>query len=356
MVVTREDRFVRRRRVSKLAGGAVMTQNDIGNGHNESLRLHQLYMSGRKLKRDKLIKLQKKFEATPEDLDNRVQLLGYYQNFHRQRILPVDQHWKEKVLAWQIQNDPGVTDALAHYLSLSSIEMEPKMFARLRALWLEQVEINCGNAQVSGNAAAFIAWRDFETASQLFLDAAEADPERGWLQLWVIHCNSELFYSPPRYRAKILKQLVAIGERSLKLEVGGAPFITAEYVCGAALELGDFDAVRRCTEIMRTWAQAPFDPAADALLALIAIRENKVAEAVTIMLALEPISPPHPFVTQLFQELFECGERGSIQQVIETFGQRIKPAGRKRWLKQIARDELPDFHCCEFLEDEESDG
>lgn len=315
----------------------------------EEWRWFQLSLASKKLSAAEIESLEEQLHLEPSNLDVRVQILAYYGQYKGNELK--HKNAQQKLFAqilWLIENKPSVSGYLRHEISRRGHCFKPKAFATLRQAWLEQVSANPSDGTVLGNAASFIAWNDFETASDLFERAYEIQPEAGWLGTFVIHCNSELWTSPALYADKIRKQIVDVGVRSLETEPGGAPFLTCEYVSDAALSLGRFDIVRWCAAILSDWEQTGCTQMGNAYLGLVAVREHNHALAVQLMLEMKRGYQPQEVVFRLAGELFDAGERESIAQLIRSFKKKVRTSARNRWLKQIANDERPDFrdYCC----------
>ena len=254
-----------------------------------------------------------------------------------------EQKLAEQIL-WLIENEPAVSGYLRHEISRFGYKFKPKTFAALRQAWLEQVTANPLNGAILGNAARFIVWTDFETASDLFERAYTLQPHEGWLGEFVIHCNFQLWNSPEIYADNIRKRVIDVGLRSLETESGGAPFLTCEYVSDAALSLGYLDIVRFCAEELRDWGHPSCAQMANAYLGLVALRENNRELAVQLMLEMKRGYQPQETVFRLARELFDLGERESIIQLIKSFKRKISTNARKRWLNQVEMGEQPDFN------------
>ncbi|MBA3856054.1 MAG: hypothetical protein C0507_04005 [Cyanobacteria bacterium PR.3.49] len=244
---------------------------------------------------------------------------------------------------WLIENEPGIEGYLRLEISRFGHKFKPKTFATLRQAWLEQASANPLNGAILGNAASFIVWNDFETASELFERAYNLQPHEGWLGLFVIYCNSQLWSLPELYSDKIRKQIIDVGLRSLETESGGAPFLTCEYVSDAALSLGYYDIVRKCAKELRDWDQTICEQMANGFLGLVALRENNRSLAVQLMLEMKRGYQPQEVIFRLARELFDLGERESIIQLIKSFKRKVRTSARNRWLNQVENDERPDF-------------
>lgn len=313
----------------------------------EEWRWFKLSLASKELSAAEIKSLEEQLHLDPSNMDVRVQVLAYYGQYEGNKLKHknAEQKLSEQIL-WLIENKPSVSGYLGHEIATKGHCFKPKTFAALRQAWLEQVSTAPSDGTILGNAASFIAWKDFETASDLFERAYAIQPDAHWMGTFVIHCSSELWTSPALYADKIRERIINVGIRSLETESGGATFLTCQFVSDAALGLGRFDIVRYCAEILRDWSNDT--QLANAYLGLVALRENSRALAVQLMLEMKRGYQPQEIVFRLAGELFDAGERESIAQLIRSFKRKVRTSARNRWLKQIANDERPDFKdwCC----------
>ena len=310
----------------------------------EDWRWFELSLEAPKLAPAEIIRLEKRLRADPSNMDVRVQLFAYYNKYEGNRLKHknAEERLSELVL-WLVENKPRLTGSMGHRLTSTGRCFKPKIFAMIREAWLQQVSTTPKDATVLGNAASFIGWNDFETASNLFEQAYALEPTAGWFGIFVIHLNSQLWKMPFLYKDEIRERIIDVGVRSLTTEPGGAPPATCEIVSDAALDLERYELVRWCAEILRNWDVSALEQMANAYLGLVALRENRRDLALQLMLETKRGYQPQEVVFRLARELFGLGERESIVQLVRSFKGRINTSARKRWLDQIANNELPDF-------------
>lgn len=310
---------------------------------DEDRRWFQLSTAAKSLSAADIESLEEQLEQDPLNMDVRVQIFSYYGRYEGNKLKHknAEQKLSEHIL-WLIKNKPTVRGYLQLQISTKATNFRPKSFAALRQAWLEQVSANPLNGTILGNAASFIVWRDFETASELFERAYALQPEAGWFGTFVIHCNSELWHLPALYADSIRRRIIYVGLRSLETESGGAVFLTCDYVSDTALSLGFFDIVRDCADKLRV-LDPTSEQMANAYLGLVALRQNNRARAVELMLEMKRGYQPQEIVFRLARELFDLGERESIVQLIKSFKRKIRTSARKRWIDQVENDERPDF-------------
>lgn len=307
----------------------------------EDWNYFNLWRNAKNLSSAELGALETLLSKSPSDINARVQLLSYYQQYDKNTLKHANAEQKlyEQVL-WFIANKPSVDGFLRITLNKTGHCFKPKKFAAIRQAWLDLISISPPNGAIFGNAASFIVWNDLETAGVLFEKAYEIEPETGWLGTYVIFCASDLWNSPPLYENALRERVIDVGVRSLETELEGAPFLTCQYVADAALALGRFEIVRWCAEIMSDRSHPACKQEAHAYLGLVALRESDRGLAIRLM---QKLNQPLPAVFRLATELFNDGEKESIVDLVRHLGRRIKKCAKKRWLVQIENNELPDF-------------
>ncbi|HEY9712655.1 MAG TPA: hypothetical protein V6C72_04250 [Chroococcales cyanobacterium] len=312
----------------------------------EEWRWFLLGREARNLSAADIEKLEAQLQMDPSNMDLRIQVFSYFIQYERNNLKHenADKKLFEHAL-WLIENKASVTGLLGHRLAVTGAAVKPKTFAALRQAWLEQISNAPTNPAILGNAASFIVWKDLETASDLFERAYAIQPNATWLGTLIIHCNAELWGAPNLYKNKIRERIVDIGTRSLKTEQDGAPFLTCEYVCDAALDLGRLETALWSAEILGNMGGLDLLQRSKAYMGLVALRSDDRDRAIEL---LDELNHPYPSMFRLATELFEAGERDCVISLIRRFGRRIKKSARERWLEQIANDEPPDFrdYCC----------
>jgi hypothetical protein len=309
----------------------------------EDWRIFQLWGAAGELSTARVKSLEAQLRRDPSNMDARVQLFSYYYK-KKHKHKDAAQKLFEQVL-WLIEHKPALTGILAHRLALTGCYFKPKHFAALRHAWLEQIHAAPSEGTILGNAASFIAWNDIATASILAEQAYVLQPTAGWLGTLVIHCDAALESFPALYRDSIREYVISVGIRSLETELGGAQFFTCECVSDAAIDLGNFEVVRWCADILSNYKDPASKQRAKAYLGLVALREGDSERAVQL---LREVNYPLPAVFRLATELFHAGYKTSVINLIYNFKRRINKSARTRWLEQVANDQPPDFcdHCC----------
>ncbi len=225
--------------------------------NDENRHWLQLSMEARKLSAQDIELLEHRLQIDLSNVDLRVQLFSFYskQSGNDLKHKNAKQKLYEQVL-WFIENRPAARGYLGQLLARTCFSFGPKKFPALREAWLEKVDAMPTDGTVIGNAASLMVWTDIERASELFVRAYKLQPSEGWLETFLIHYSSEMWSCPSRYKENVCWRIIDAGIRSLETEEeGGAPFLTCEYICDAALYLGRYDIVRWYAEMLRKWDQ-----------------------------------------------------------------------------------------------------
>jgi len=142
----------------------------------------QLVQQGANISRAAAAALEEQVEKTPEDLNARAKLLGYY---WYQWMLPGEAAAKaarRRHILWLIEHHPdspitGLEEAALSEKSGAMTDAEGYQEARKR--WLALMESKGSNAYVLGNAGKFFQMSDKPLAERALLQAKSLQPENG---------------------------------------------------------------------------------------------------------------------------------------------------------------------------------
>jgi hypothetical protein len=169
-------------------------------------------IDGAKMSREEAVQLEEKLRDDQRDLRARLRLIGYYRKNDdskqaRAAALPHS--------IWMADNRP--TDDTCAYLDLS-VMYTAKQFGLYRQHWLKQVELHPDDGRVIGNAAACLANRDTETATELFLRAQMLMPKKALWTRWLAHLYAaEAIEGLHKDREHFAELALAEAEKALKL-------------------------------------------------------------------------------------------------------------------------------------------
>ena len=134
----------------------------------------KLIRDGDDLSENKILVLQAKADSDPNDIESRLQLLGYYSS---RSISKKDLRKPHQQLAvWFIRNYPSSAAAGDHASQIMG-STNPIGYVRAREVWLEQTNAYEGNVAILMNAADFFLQDDREEAEKLLKKAQALDPD-----------------------------------------------------------------------------------------------------------------------------------------------------------------------------------
>lgn len=117
--------------------------------------------------------LENELKQTPDDLDIRAKLLGYY--FLRQRESASIRKTRELHVLWVIQNHPEAEIAGTPYAGLQSM-LGGEAYAQGKAIWEQQVSAHPNDPAVVRNAVKFFLLNDPTLAEDLLKKGAALEP------------------------------------------------------------------------------------------------------------------------------------------------------------------------------------
>ena len=133
-----------------------------------------LIRSGSSLSSDDVKKLLAKVDSDTNDIESRLQLLGYYS---RRSISKKHLRKPHQELAiWFIRNYPDSATAGDHASHVMG-SMNPLGYVKAREIWLEQTNAYDGNVAILMNAADFFLQDDREEAEKLLMKAQALEPD-----------------------------------------------------------------------------------------------------------------------------------------------------------------------------------
>ena len=155
-----------------LAGGA-LCESQTSDDQRGIMDQQELLLKGGELSADGAAELEKKLQTDPDDLESRLQLLGYY---FRDRRGSSDA--RQKHVLWMISHHPDARIAGNPELQVNHI-LEREAYSQAKAIWLEQVEKDDASAAVLGNAARFFLLSEQSRAETLLKRAQSLEPHAG---------------------------------------------------------------------------------------------------------------------------------------------------------------------------------
>lgn len=134
---------------------------------------HSLAHLGSNTGTHEISQMEREIAGSRDELAQRILALGFY--FLGKRNSAAAREARNQHIFWIIQNAPACTAAGSPDASLHGPD-EQDSYARAKNLWLEQIRLHPGNAQIMGNAACFFLHRDMPLSESLLLKARDLEP------------------------------------------------------------------------------------------------------------------------------------------------------------------------------------
>jgi tetratricopeptide (TPR) repeat protein len=135
----------------------------------DRFELFRLIRDAAKLAPGEAAEIEKRLEANPENLRDRLQLIGYYRLND-----PAHREPRRKHMLWVIQNHPDLPSTIMTYTQLNS--RDPG-YAEGRRIWLEHVTARPNDPVVIRNAARYFVLADRELAERLYKQGEALTPK-----------------------------------------------------------------------------------------------------------------------------------------------------------------------------------
>ncbi len=134
----------------------------------------QVVMEGQNLTERDAVRLEETFKKTPDDLEARAILLGYY--FGKQYADEEVRQARYLHVIWLIEKHPGSYLAGLPYAGLNS-HLDSENFSRAKKLWLKQVADNEKDTAILKNAANFMYSDEKDEAKKLLEKGKALTPD-----------------------------------------------------------------------------------------------------------------------------------------------------------------------------------
>ncbi|HQZ66350.1 MAG TPA: serine/threonine-protein kinase [Planctomycetaceae bacterium] len=322
--------------------------------HEQPLMQQMLFQKGRNLSPEAARRLQKGADADPENLQSRLQLIGYYwaESFRS----PDARRAHEKLSLWLIENYPELPVAGAVEAQIDSSSEE---YLRAKSLWLNHVKDHNTNPQVLGNAARFFCLSDFSIAEDLLLKAKRFEPKNpAWSnqqgRLYQLYVGKAIGKERLELASKSLEQFER--EMNQKADIASADHLFNNLAVMAFEAGADDKAEKYAIRLLqigrdgeRNWNFGNAIHDGNRVLGRLALRSGDVQKAKLYLLesGKTPGSPQlnsfGPDMT-LAKELLEKGEAATVLEYFEL----CRKFWRKddlidKWVATVNDGKIPDF-------------
>ena len=299
--------------------------------------------------------LQAKADSDPNDIESRIQLLGFY---HRKSILSKQlRESHHKLACWFIENYPDskiAGDHAAHVMGT----IDPIGYVKARELWLDAVRSHDQNIAVLVNAANFFRWDDRDKSEELLIKAQVLQPDnidltKRLASLYTIGRFSGDSASKRWGQAnKLLVQL----ER--KLSDAAAETDVSDILADLAKASQDVGLIGKAKDyadrLLKTSSTSDSIYAGNQVLGWIALKAGDLDNAGKHLIASgnisgSPVLNPFGPGMKLAKELLEKGQKDAVLEYLELCGKFwiVGPTNPKNklseWKETVRADGVPDF-------------
>jgi tetratricopeptide (TPR) repeat protein len=311
----------------------------------DEIRSVLLLYSARNLSKSDANKLEVAVQKTPENIDDRLKLIGYYDwNGHTS----LDRLRLRAHVLWMIENHPE-HPAVAEP-SLRDLRDDPEGNVQILALWEKNVPSCNAALSLLKNAEKFFFGKDPSAADQLIHCLSEKEPDNlQWsgelAQLY------RLFGVPIHEIDDPAERALYAHKRVLELiRNPAARQALAGDMAEAAFKIGDFEGAAQLAKLHLQSSDQSAIQRADTILGLVALRSGDVASGTKYLLD-SSMPEAAPYVSLygptmvLAKELLENGERDAVLQYLENC-LSLWPRGEnalQNWITEIQNGRVPNF-------------
>jgi tetratricopeptide (TPR) repeat protein len=311
----------------------------------ESVRGILLIYSGKSITKAKAEELEADLRKTPEKIDSRLVLIGYYSSNGK---TSVDRLRLRTHVLWMIENHPE--HPATSEPSLRDLPDDNEGNAQILALWNKNLETRSDDVAVLKDAEKFFFGKDAAEAERLILRIADKEPSnREWpnelAQLYrMFGIPGESINDSAQRALEAYKRVLALTRTTSAREA------LAGEMAQASFKVGDFDGAAELARIHLRSKDRTAPQRANTILGRIALRSKDVAGAKQYLLASSgpeaaaDVSLSGPTMV-LAKELLEHGERDAVVQYIQNC-LSLWPRGEsvlEIWIADIQNGRSPNF-------------
>ena len=319
---------------------------------NSDARL--LTKQGRGLTAQGVKTIEAGLKESPDDLENRIRLLGYY--FGKQFSSPEARNARIAHVLWIIRHHP---DSSIAGLSASQINkiFDAIGYSKASMLWLEQVESNSTNSKIIGNAANFFLLADREQAENLLKKAQELEPDN---PQWPERLGHLYGFGPITRsggsNAEAAKKSLRAYERALALTTPNRRYYLLEEISKMALlcdelkkaEIYAVELLDASAEAAQNWNYGNAVHHGNLTLGHVALLRGDLGKAESFLLKAGK-TPGSPQLNSfgpnmlLARELLKKGRKDAVIEYLELCGKFWNKSKIDQWIAEINEGKIPRF-------------
>jgi len=315
---------------------------------------HEIARAGGKMDAAEKVLLEEKLKQSPEDIESRTKLLGYY--FITGRADADANEAKTRHIVWFIEHAPQSEVLGLPYGKLDKI-LQPEGFQQAKAAWLAALDSAPNDLAALSNAAQFFIIHDRKLSEQFLLRGKQADTKNPkWAsslgQLYMLGLSVKSDDAAKKENAaKAFDQFEQAYEHSD--EQGRESLLVS--LAKSAMDAGISDKAKEYAERMladnaSNWNSGNRIHHGNLILGRIALEQNDIDEAKARLLAAgrttgsPQLSSFGPNML-LAKRLLELGESEVVLEYFSLCDQFWKSPRRKldRWIDDVKANRTPDF-------------
>ncbi len=311
----------------------------------------RLLMAGRRLTAQAVETIETGLKESPDDLENRIRLLGYYDG--KQFSSAEARTARIAHVLWIIRHNPDSSIAGLPASQINKI-LEAPDYAKASKLWLERVESNGTNSKIIGNAAHFFLLHDRKQAENLLKKAQELEPDNPQWPERLGH-----LYGLGRSggsNAEAAKKSLGAYERALALTTPNRRYYLLEEISKMALlcdelkkaEIYAVELLDASAEAVQNWNYGNAVHHGNLTLGHVALLRGNLDKAENFLLKAGK-TPGSPQLNSfgpnmlLAQELLKKGRKGAVIEYLELCGKFWNNSKLDQWIAEINEGEIPGF-------------
>lgn len=311
----------------------------------ESVRAILLLYSGKSLSKSKAQELETALHKTPEKVDERVVLIGYYAASAKTAL---DRVRLRSHVLWMIENRPE--HSATSEPVLRDLPDDAEGNSQILALWKQNLELRREDIRVLKNAEKFFFAKDPAAADQLIHRISEKEPgNREWpnelAQLYrMFGIPGQRIDDPAQRAAEAYRRVLVLTRNAPAREA------LAGDMADASFKMGDFAGAAELARIHLRGKDRSAPQRANTLLGRVALRSGDLPGAAQYLLTssrpeAEPdVSFSGPTMV-LAKELLEEGQQEAVLQYLQNC-LSIWPRGEnvlQFWIADIKNGKTPNF-------------
>lgn len=336
---------LQQRRPSRPSNNITNGLDALGLWQPESVRAILLLYSGKSLSKPKADELETDLRKTPDKIDSRLVLIGYYSSNGR---TTVDRLRLRTHVLWMVENHPE--HPATGEPGLRDLPDDIEGNAQILALWNKHLDSGGDDVAVLKDAEKFFFGKDPAAADQLIHRIAEKEPDnREWAnelaQLYrMFGIPGAPIDDPAQRAAEAYKRVLKLTRNTTAREA------LAGDMAQAAFKVGDFAGAAELARIHLQSQDRTAVQRANTILGRVALRSNDLPGARQYLmdssdpLAAKDVALSGPTMI-LAKELLEQGERDSVLRYLHNC-LVLWPRGDsvlQIWIAEIQKGKTPNF-------------